>query len=374
MKERSSGIEMLKIMAILIIVISHVTQSVGRDVSSLGLATDYYIDIKHATTDPSVLILALFRHFGALGNTIFFVCSAYFLRKSKAVKIKKVTYLVADIFIISVLILAGFLVSGVHVSPINILKSFLPTTFSNNWYMTAYLLFYLIHVQLNVIIENMNQKQMLKAVLLLTVLYCGFGIIKSNLLYGSDLTTFITIYFIISYCQQYMKNFTESRKYNRILLVIGIAGVLFLFLLTDIAGLKVNALSGKLLHWNCNNNLFIIMISLALLNLVRKHDFVNPIINYISGLSFMIYIIHENILIAAYFRPYIWHMLYQKYGHSLIIVQTLVFSVVLLVVAILLSMLYRHVLMKPVHWVTDRISTVCSKIAEKMMNLILSIH
>ena len=53
--------------------------------------------------------------------------------------------------------------------------------------MTCYLLFYLVHPILNKIIEQMDQKQLFRSTVALTILYIEFNFIKSKLFFGSDL-------------------------------------------------------------------------------------------------------------------------------------------------------------------------------------------
>ena len=74
------------------------------------------------------------------------MCSAYFLLNSKKSNKKKIIYMIIEIFSISILIL---LISQIPLWKINISKeirfqSFFPTTYSTNWYLTCYILFYLI--------------------------------------------------------------------------------------------------------------------------------------------------------------------------------------------------------------------------------------
>lgn len=72
--DRRFGIELLKIIAMIMIVVSHVTQTLYSE--NIHYASDYVIDIKQATTSIQQLILLLFSFCGEQGNLIFFTCSA----------------------------------------------------------------------------------------------------------------------------------------------------------------------------------------------------------------------------------------------------------------------------------------------------------
>ena len=77
-KTRSSNIELLKIAAIFLIIISH-----------FSLTFSYFQDIDHSTNSAELFFVALSRYFGSIGNNIFFICSAWFLLDSKRNNKKK---------------------------------------------------------------------------------------------------------------------------------------------------------------------------------------------------------------------------------------------------------------------------------------------
>lgn len=79
---RDSGIELLKIFAIFVIVINHTVQSLTNEAYNIP-NNGFVIDISRATTNIQCILLQIFRHFGVLGNSVFFICSAWFLLKSK---------------------------------------------------------------------------------------------------------------------------------------------------------------------------------------------------------------------------------------------------------------------------------------------------
>lgn len=86
-KKRNTGIELLKVIAIFLIVISHVTQTLGEQNVIVQLTNPIIQGV--AKSDFSEVVTLFFRHLGGIGNTIFIVCSAYFLLNSKEVKKRK---------------------------------------------------------------------------------------------------------------------------------------------------------------------------------------------------------------------------------------------------------------------------------------------
>ena len=67
---RNSSIELLKVVGIILIVISHVVQTLHSN-NDYVLANDYILDISMATRNIQQLILTILRYSGALGNSIF---------------------------------------------------------------------------------------------------------------------------------------------------------------------------------------------------------------------------------------------------------------------------------------------------------------
>ena len=75
---RKSGIELAKIIAMLLIVISHVVLSVSNESLSLNETLDF-INLNAATTNINNIVLIIFRYLGAIGNDIFLISSIWFL-------------------------------------------------------------------------------------------------------------------------------------------------------------------------------------------------------------------------------------------------------------------------------------------------------
>lgn len=348
-RERNSSIELLKIVGVVAIVISHVTQTLTAKVG-----TEYAIDISHSSSDITVLILSLLRYLGVFGNTIFFMCSAWFLIDSKGFKGKKWLSMIVDAWVISMLIMAISVAFGANLNKSTLIKSVFPTILASNWYLTCYVIFYAIHPLLNLVIRNVSQKRHLRIAFGLVIAYLGIAIAKSDLLFCTKLVIWIAIYFAITYLKIYSPKLIDRKKTNIMLCLIGGVGSVALLLITNFAGLHIDILSDKLQHWAINNNPFILLLVFGIFNLVRQKVFTSKAINYIASMSLWIYLIHENIIIRSIYRPIVWGWLYQNIEWGYPYLAIALFSAGLFAASLLVSIIYSMTINKA----TDKIILV----------------
>lgn len=359
---RNCGIEMLKIISIFLIIISHVVMTI-RLKNQFVSYDDYIFDFSYVSKGMSGIILAIFQHFGSLGNTIFFVCSSWFLLEKDTVSKNKWIKMFLEIWTISCAILLIMLIyTGGRINNKLIIKSLLPNFFTNNWYVTAYLIFYPLHTVLNRIIKDLNQKNLLKITTVLFLLYCVCNSLYDSF-FSSVIIMWITLYFFIAYIKIYMIELCNNIKVNSIVLIIGISIIFFLIVFTYIAGENNKFFANKMLFWNKNCNPIFWVIAVTSFNIFRKINIKSSFVNNISKYSLLIYIIHENILLRNYIRPYILHLIYNILGYKYIIVWVVLLSIVIFAFSLLIGIIYRVLFGK-----------IIEKLAGKMIVLIDEIY
>lgn len=360
--DRESSIELLKILAIIFIVINHVVQTLQLENIYIPYQ-DYVLDFTIATTNVQHFLLIIFSYFGPWGNTIFFVCSAWFLLKSPKCNKKKWFFMLIEIWTISVIILIiTYVLSHGNISTKIILKSLLPTIFANNWYLTCYLLFYPIHPILNGVIGRMGKQDLFRIAVAMFILYYCLDFIWNEWFFPSAIILWITIYFIIAYIQLYLIDFADSAKYNLILLVFGLIGFVGIAILTNYLGLHVSFMENKMLHWAVNCNPFLFACSVAMFNIARNIHFKNYLINYISKLSLLIYIIHENLILRTYYRPYMMNYIYENYGYDNIIAWVFALVIVIFVFALVFATIYERTLQRFVQKISNMLYTIFRRV------------
>ena len=299
-KERESGIELYKVIAIFLIVLSHVIQTLTEPNYVLGIGEGTFINIATATTNLNVLLLAVFRICGALGNNMFFICSAWFLVNSKKMSLKKVVHMILDVWIINMIVLIALRSIGVQLQISDTVKTFFPTTFANNWYITCYLLFYMIHPFLNRMIEQLSINEHLALTSFLFVIYFIIPVLpleEINLFFANEFVIFLATYVIVSFIEIYKNEWTENLKFNECILFVSIISYVVLILCVDFLGLRTNYFLNRLVRWNMNNSLFMFLIAFSSFNIMKKKKFINRSINYISSLSLLVYIYFMKILL-----------------------------------------------------------------------------
>lgn len=372
--KRNSSIELLKIFGIILIVISHVIQTLHTPKEHL-IDADYVLDISLATTNIQQLILVLLRYSGVLGNTIFFCCSVWFLLDSDRASKQKILSILADVWVISVIILiAVYIIRGGNIDFKMIAQQLLPTTFENNWYITCYLLFYPLHPLLNRLIKNMDKTALLRTTLVLLFLYVCVNYILSGSFFTSQIVLWITLYFTIAYMKYYLVDFSNNIKINVILLLVGFLGNTGIVLVTNYLGLRVATFNDWLLRWNTNCSPFLILMAISMLNIAKNVFFYNKAVNYISGLSLLIYVFHENQLLRTFYRPLMWDYIYNQFGYAYILLWAGVMVVLVFGFGLIASIVYKHTLQKVMAIVCNRLYPLAQRIYKKIETNILKIH
>ena len=372
--KRNSSIESLKVFGIILIIISHVIQTLHSQNTYL-MVKDYVLDISMATSNIQQLILALLQYSGALGNTIFFCCSAWFLLDNNNVSKKKVLQILVDVWVISVIILiVVYTIRGGNIDIKMIIKQLLPTTFTNNWYITCYLLFYPLHPFLNWLIKYMEQRVLLKTSLVLFFLYVCANYIIPGSFFSSYIILWVTIYFIIAYMKYYLIDLSNNTIINVFVLIIGFAGNICIVLLTNYLGLHLEIFNSELLRWHSNYSPFLILIAISLFNIAKNIRFDNKMINYISSLSLLIYVFHENLLLRTFYRPLMWNYIYNQFGYEYILLWVFVLTVIVFSFGLIASIIYKSTIQKAVTIVCDWLYPILQKIYRIIEKSILELH
>ena len=242
---------------------------------------------------------------GKIGVNIFIVISSYFLcdttveLDSAYRKIKDIYCIVwfysISIYFISVLGLKNtFAVT-------DLIHFCFPIIFSTNWYATAYIIFLLLIPFLNILI-NYLPRSMHKILCIIMMFWLSIVptllgeiyITASN--HASNIVWFASCYLLVSYIKKYK---IEIKRKFCILMTISC----YLFFAVSI--LLIDYFNIRLCFGTVQNSIYfmqinsvpVVICSYALFGMLCGINLKSRIINYISSLTFGVYLIHDNIII-----------------------------------------------------------------------------
>lgn len=371
-RTRNSGIELLKVIAMLCIVTGHTTGTWDKEM----LLPAYRYGIGLATTGIGKIFLNLLGYGGSFGNHIFFICSAWFLLDRNKVDAKKITRMIATVWSVSVgiLLLTAPLFWG-QIATKDIIKSFFPTTFAANWYLTCYMIFYAAHPFLNSIVDSVKQRTLLSIVLVMDLLYLCVNYVQIvELLFVSQLIVWTALYFTVAYVKLYLKDTASDVKKNLVGMLAGLAGQLAVFLATNYLGLRIAFFHDKVITWGGVSNPFFALSVICMLNLARQAAFHSGLINKIASLSMLVYIIHENVMVRTYLRPWLLNRIMEHLEGMHVLPVTLLFAGAIFVTSVCLSLVYERTLQKLVYRVSDSIHRKLCAACRRLEDYLLSWH
>lgn len=347
MNKRNSSFEAIKVIAVIMIVLSHSIPDTGGYIGGYDTCV---INLYIANKDITYFVLRIFRNLGQIGNDIFVVCSAWFLLDSKQVNVNKIVSMIGDGFIVSVIMLSAFIIAGFRFPTLYLIKQFFPITLGNTWYITVYLLLYAIHPLLNIVIDKLDKRTLLRVDIGFILLYCcNCFIMNNSVLSYSDLLAFIGIYFIVAYVKLYMRSVTRNKMYGVAIVIIGIVGWFMEKFIILLLGLKISMFSNQAQKGNIFINPCYIIIAVGLLIIANNLTFYHGVVNYISSLSFLIYIIHCNIIMRNYGRYEFFEYIYLTYTYNYLLLWVIIFMIINLFGALTLAIIYHMLLQNKVH-------------------------
>lgn len=204
-------------------------------------------------------------------------------------------------------------------------------------------------------------------------LYCVINTVGTTYFY-SHLILFTTVYFAIGYMKRYLSIVSASRKVNLIILTVCIILLVALETATYLLALKTSILQGNILIWTQTQNPLIIGIAISAFNLVRECEFYSKIVNKISALSLLVYLIHENLIVRDYIRVTVWNKLLNLMDNRMVVPMTLEFTIALFAASLLMSLIYDHFLQRLIYKIADKIFKIIEKNYQKVEGWIIRLH
>lgn len=294
--DRQSNLEVLRILSMILIVLSH--------------------SIVHGNLGNSDLIYNEFSIIGLqlgsrIGVNCFILISGYFMVES-TYKVKKLYSLLFQIFTYSIAISSILIIIGVIPFSIkNMIYAILPTITSQYWFATAYVILYLFTPYLQLLVMAMTKKQ---HGMIISILLFIWSIIPTILLGNpgySNLGWLICIWLIAAYIRLY-----HNHSLNYIKVWHGILCLLIIVLMTiGIYYIGSNDIfiqeNAVYLFAEMNKVPAVICSLLLFLGFKNIHIKNSNWINNLAGCTFGVYLLHDNPQI----RSFLWEQICQNQNY-----------------------------------------------------------
>jgi surface polysaccharide O-acyltransferase-like enzyme len=351
---RKSSIEMLRIIAMVMIVMHHFS------VHSIWPLNDF---------SENNLFAQFLAVFGKAGVGIFFIITGYFLAKTREQKItpRRVLKICLPVWFYSIVIFIAFLVSGRDVLHLESLgKAFFPLTNSSYWFITTYLIVYLLTPYIKILLDKLRNKQLLTLLLILVtveVIPQFFSLIAQNGENAPLGTTLLAVlYVIIGYAISRFER--PLRRYTSKLTLLFLGSVSLLILSPWIVYLWNKFVPHVALttgfFWS-QASIISMVFCFTIFTLFSRLEFRNRLVNYLGGLMLGIYLIHDNFLI----RDWLWQQFVNAPQHLGLSHLRFVAYSIAIILAVFVSCL-------AIEAVRQAVSTFCFRFIPRQINRLTS--
>ena len=195
----------------------------------------------------------------------------------------------------------------------NLLGRFFPITNSSWWFARTYFILFILSPFINIGLNAMGQKNYLRFLLILTVLWCLIPTFGIDLMESNALLWFIYLYALSGYIRLYV-NIKQIPAYVWLLTALALTAATFvLALLLDRFGVKsVFDPHSSSFFYNMQM-IHVLMISVTFfMAFVSKDIGNNHIVNLLSSATFGVYLIHDY----DDMRFLLWQVLFQNNQHQ----------------------------------------------------------
>jgi hypothetical protein len=295
-KVRESNLELFRIVVMILIVAHHYVVNSGLLGASSGPI------FENLTSFKSVFLL-IAGAWGKTGINCFVLITGYFMCKSK-ITLAKFLKLLGIVMFYKIIIYFIFVcTSYIPFSIGGLIKAFLPITSVSTGFTEAYLLFFLAIPFLNILINNLTEKQHLLLILLTTFIYVFFGTLPFFAVTMNYVSWFSVLYFIASYIRLYPKKIFSNTKVWGIATLVTFA----VSVLSILFGIYISGRFGRdMSHYfvTDSNTLLAVLLGLSSFLFFKNLKIKNSkFINTVSATCFGVLQIHAN---SDAMRSWLW--------------------------------------------------------------------
>lgn len=304
-KQRSSNLELYRIICMLMIVAHHYVVNSGLFDVDGPLVTE--------PTSVNSLYLVLFGAWGKVGINCFLMITGYFMCTSN-ITFRKFLKLMFQIYIYKLLIFFLLLIAGYEsLSLLRIYYLIMPVrTFAVGNFVSCFLAFWLTIPFLNRLIHHLSEREHVILIILSLVLFTLLGTLPTFSVPLNYITWFGIIYFIASYFRLYPHLIFERRKFWGLMTIL-------VFFLSLVSVLVIHAFYGwKGFRYSYyfvfdSNKIFAVAFAICSFLWFKNMNIqYNKVINAFGAGTFGVLLIHAN---SNAMRTWLWKDTVDCVGH-----------------------------------------------------------
>lgn len=293
-QKRKSNLELLRIVAMILIVLFHYgIHGSGEEIFS-------------AESSLNQSVTYLLCSWGLVGVYCFFFISFWFLQETGKVSFLRIADLYFKVVLIDILTSLISWGAGQDISGSRLVSCVLAPLTCRYWFITVYLIVYIINPYLRVIIRNISDQSLVFFTVLLVCMSTIFKMLSPYIGGGqivSPLTLGICIYFVTAVLKKFQ---TCLKPHNwPVLSVVAFVSVWIMESILSFIATKVSIPSVHKHIYDLVDiySIFPLIIAVCLFELfLNKRMAYNKIINWIASHTLCVYLFHEN----PTFRYWIW--------------------------------------------------------------------
>lgn len=331
-KMRNSNIEILRIISMIFIVLSHYSVHGGVIKNALPLCFNQIL--------LNIIVL------GNIGVIIFVLITGYFLIDSDNFSLKKILKIILQVWFYSVIIYVISCIFGLtEFSKYEFLVNFLPIISKRYGFVTCYVVIYIFHPFINKFLKCLTKKDYNLFLIISLIIFSIIPTFVSiaDIFYGNEIIQFILFYSIGAYLKKYgIPKLTEKR--NKYVLIISSVILIVSVIIIDVINVKNPGIGMYVNHFYERYSIVAIIFSISLfMRFTYRKQFYNSAINLISATMFGIYLIHDN----NYIRSFLWQNILRCKEHvmSNFLILHIILSVLLVfVICIIIELIRKHII------------------------------
>ena len=304
--QRNSALELLRIVAILLIVTAHfVLHGIQHVLSPAGMPPG----IAEHTASWQMHFANITFCGGGLGVCTFLLITGYF-SLGRPVKAKKLMLLASTVFAYAWVILAFVLKFAPELCPeVAIRWHILDLWVGENWFVACYIVFFCFVPFYNRFLKMLSQREYLLFLTVFLLLQRGLPVLGyCNFMNEAKLFTFGLMYAIGGYLRLYCQDRIVHSNHRRyVLYALASYGVIMLLnAAVDGQGIYYDLGLGLGAVSDARNVVYVAMAVSMFLAFATMKPFYNKYINKIAGAVLGVYLIHDN----SFMRTIIWDRIF----------------------------------------------------------------